>query len=443
MILLFPEDAYHPPSSQVYENQITVMLKSFIEVDPDSHFPIQNLPYGAFEKENGEIHLCSAIGDYIIDLFVLDEEGLFDGPELNNQYAFQDSTLNYFMSLGKPAWAEARNTLQSLLSADNSLLRDDTLLRERVFKKRAEVELVMPVQIGDYTDFYSSEQHARNVGSMFRDPENALLPNWKHLPVGYHGRASSIVLSGTELHRPKGQIISGNSDQPQFGPSKNLDFELEVGFLTGSGNKLGSSIPVDEAENHIFGLVLVNDWSARDIQKWEYQPLGPFLAKSWATSISSWIVTMEALEPFRTTCPEQNPKPLDYLHQKNRSTFDIQLDVFLKTEKQDRPHKICSSNFRHLYWTMAQQLAHQTVAGCNVQPGDLYASGTISGTDKHSYGSMLELAWKGTKPLELPSGEKRSFIENGDEVIMTGYAQGDTFKVGFGEVTGRILPAKE
>ncbi len=419
------------------------MLKSFIEVDSDSHFPIQNLPYGAYETEQGDIHLCSAIGEYIVDLFVLDEEGLFDGPELNNQYAFQDSSLNYFMSLGKPAWMEARNTVQSLLSADSEILRDDALLRQRVFKKRNSVELVMPVQIGDYTDFYSSEQHARNVGSMFRDPDNALLPNWKHLPVGYHGRASSIVLSGTDLCRPKGQTIPNDSEQPIFGPSQKLDFELEMGFLTGPGNKLGHSISVHEAEEHIFGLVLVNDWSARDIQKWEYQPLGPFLAKSWATSISPWIVTMEALEPFRMACPEQNPQPLDYLHQTTRTTFDIQLEVHLKTEKLKQPHRICSTNFKHLYWTMAQQLAHQTVAGCNVQPGDLYASGTISGNEDDSYGSMLELTWNGTSPLTLPSGEKRSFLEDEDKVIMTGYAKGDGFKIGFGEVAGKILPAIE
>jgi fumarylacetoacetase len=418
------------------------MLTSFIDVHPDSHFPIQNLPYGAFETKEGEIHLCSAIGDYIIDLYVLDEAGLFDGPILENQLVFQESTLNYFMSLGKPAWQEARETLQSLLAADNATLRDNSELRERVFIPRKSVELVLPVQIGDYTDFYSSEQHAQNVGSMFRDPENALLPNWKHLPVGYHGRASSIVISGTELHRPKGQVIPKGSDQPVFKPSENLDFELEVGFLTGPGNKLGESISVNEAEDHIFGLVLVNDWSARDIQKWEYQPLGPFLAKSWATSISPWIVTLEALEPFRTPSSKQDPVPLGYLDQAERTTFDINLEVSLKTKKLSKHHPICSSNFKYLYWTIAQQLAHQTVSGCNVQPGDLYASGTISGPTKENYGSMLELAWKGTKPIKLPSGEQRSFIEDGDEVIMTGFAQGKEFRVGFGEVSGKILPAK-
>jgi|TARA_R100000005_G_C4976653_1_gene187811 fumarylacetoacetase len=419
-----------------------MMLTSFIDVHPDSNFPIQNLPYGAYRTEHGDIHLCSAIGEYIIDLYVLDEHELFDGPLLNNQLVFQDSTLNYFMSLGKPVWQEARKTLQSLLSNDNPKLRDDAGLRDLVFKLREDIEMVMPVQIEDYTDFYSSEQHAKNVGSMFRDPENALLPNWKHLPIGYHGRTSSIVLSGTEVHRPKGQILKKDAVQPAFEPSKNLDFELEVGFLTGPGNKLGESISVDEAEDHIFGMVLVNDWSARDIQKWEYQPLGPFLAKSWATSISPWIVTLDALEPFRFPSTPQDPTPLEYLNQKQRTTFDIELEVFLKTEKLSEPYKLCSSNFRHLYWTIAQQLAHQTAAGCNVRPGGLYASGTISGPTEDSYGSMLELAWKGTKPITLPSGETRTFLEDGDEVTMTGFAQGDNFRVGFGEVIGKISPAK-
>ncbi|MEX0608074.1 MAG: fumarylacetoacetase [Balneolaceae bacterium] len=418
------------------------MLKSFIEVPADSHFPIQNLPYSAFKTEDGEIHLCSAIGEYIIDLFVLDEEGLFDGPELRSQFAFQDSTLNFFMGMGKSAWSEARKSLQSLLSEENPALRDNDALRNRVFHSISEVELVLPVEIGDYTDFYSSEQHARNVGTMFRDPENALMPNWKHLPVGYHGRASSVVISGTDLHRPKGQTIPKDSDTPVFGPCKLLDFELEMGFFSGPGNMLGDTIPINEAEDHIFGLSLVNDWSARDIQKWEYQPLGPFLAKNWATSISPWIITTEALEPFRIKSPEQNPEPLEYLQQKNRSTFDIQLEVFLKSEKMDDAYKICTSNFKNLYWTMAQQLAHHSITGCNIQPGDLYASGTISGPTENSYGSMLELAWKGTKPIKLPNGEERKFIQDGDEVMMAGFAEGDGYRIGFGEVKGKILPAK-
>ena len=418
------------------------MLRSFIEVEVSSHFPIQNLPYGAYETEEGEIHLCSAIGDFIVDLFVLDEEGLFDSPLLKDQYVFQDSTLNYFMSLGKEVWNEARGKLQEILSEDNPVLRDNEVLRERVLKPIKDVEMVLPVQIGDYTDFYSSEQHAFNVGKMFRGEENALMPNWKHLPVGYHGRASSVVISGTDLHRPKGQTIPNDSDTPIFGPCKLLDFELEMGFFSGPGNELGNPIDIKEAEDHIFGLTLVNDWSARDIQKWEYQPLGPFLAKNWATSISPWIIPIQALEPFRIGCEKQDPKPLEYLQQKNRSTFDIQLEVYLMNKNLSEPHKICTSNFKNLYWTMAQQLAHHTVTGCNVQPGDLYASGTISGPREDSYGSMLELTWKGTNPLELPSGEERKFIEDGDEVIMTGFAAGEGYRIGFGEVRGKILPAK-
>ncbi len=419
-------------------------MKSFISVDEESHFPIQNLPYGAFMTEDGETHLCSAIGDYVIDLFVLDEAGLFDGPLLSDQFVFQDSTLNYFMSLGKSAWKEARETLTNLLKEDNPTLRDDDLLRARVFIPMEEVEMVMPVEIGDYTDFYSSEQHAFNVGSMFRDPENALMPNWKHLPVGYHGRTSSVVISGTDLPRPQGQTIPADSDTPVFSESKLLDFELEVGFLTGPGNELGEPISIDNAEDHIFGLVLVNDWSARDIQKWEYQPLGPFLAKNWATSISPWIVTLDALEPFRIEMPEQDVEVLSYLKQSNpRTTFDINLDVFLENEKLEEPFELCHSNYKYMYWNMHQQLAHQTITGCNVKPGDLYASGTISGKDEHSYGSMLELSWKGTKPIQLPNGDERKFLKDGDNVIMTGYAKNDDFTIGFGVVEGKILPAKK
>lgn len=418
------------------------MLKSFIAVDKDSHFPIQNLPFSAFITEGGEIHLCSAIGEYVIDLFVLDEEGLFDGKLLKDQFVFQDSTLNFFMGLGKQTWQEARNTLTNLLREDNPTLRDDDLLRARVFVPMEDVELVLPVEIGDYTDFYSSEQHAFNVGSMFRDPDNALMPNWKHLPVGYHGRASSIVMSGTDLHRPKGQTIPNDADQPVFGESKLVDFELEVGFFTGPGNELGDRISVDNAHDHIFGMVLVNDWSARDIQKWEYQPLGPFLAKNWATSISPWIVTLEALEPFKIAMSEQDPEVLPYLKQKDRSTFNINLEVYLDNDELEEPHKLATSNYKHMYWSMAQQLSHQTVTGCNVRPGDMYASGTISGNTEDSYGSMLELSWKGTKPIKLSNGTERKFIQDGDSIIMTGFAENEDYKIGFGAVEGKVLPAK-
>jgi len=419
-------------------------LESFIEVDSDSHFPIQNLPYGvARSKDDGEVFICTAIGNYVVNLAELDAAGVFDGPELDGKPVFRERTLNSFMELGRSAWAEARSYISTLLSADEAALRDNKPLQERVLTPMDKVEMMLPVDIGDYTDFYSSEQHATNVGSMFRDPENALKPNWKHLPVGYHGRASSVVISGTDLHRPKGQILPPDSDDtPIFDACKLCDFELEMGFLTGPGNELGNPISVTDAEDHIFGLMLVNDWSARDIQKWEYQPLGPFLAKNWATSVSPWIVTLDALEPFRIQGPDQDPEPLPYLKSEGKWNFDINLEVYLQGKSMDEAHKICASNAKNLYWNIAQQLAHHTITGCNVRPGDLYASGTISGKEKSSYGSMLELSWKGTDPIEFPNGETRTFLENGDEVTMTGYADTEEYRIGFGEVTGKILPAK-
>jgi fumarylacetoacetase len=419
-------------------------MQSLISVDPDSHFSIKNLPYGVFiHPKNNEHRICTALGNTVIDLNELEKSGLFSGKILKNSDVFSEPVLNRFMSMGRDAWTEARQTLTALLTTENPALKNDADLQKRAFNPMDSVQMAMPATIGDYTDFYSSEQHAFNVGSMFRDPDNALLPNWKHLPVGYHGRASSVVISGTELHRPVGQTKADDADAPSFGPCRLLDFELEVGFFTGPGNELGEPIPVGEASRHIFGMVLVNDWSARDIQKWEYVPLGPFLAKNWATTISPWIVTMDALEPFRVEGPKQNPEPLPYLQTKGNQTFDIQLDVSLKTEKQKEPVRICSSNFKYLYWNMSQQLAHHTITGCNIKPGDLYASGTISGPTEDSYGSMLEISWKGTKSITLPSGEERKFLQDGDTVIMTGYAQGDGYRVGFGEVTGKILQAKK
>lgn len=418
------------------------MLKSFIPVSEYSHFPIENLPYGAYRTGEGEIHLCSAIGAYIVDLFVLEEEGFFDGPFLKDKNVFQESTLNHFMSMGKKAWSEARNTLQKILSENHPDLQNDKALRQRVFLLQNEVEMVLPVRIGDYTDFYSSEQHARNVGSMFRDPEKALLPNWKHVPVGYHGRSSSVVISGTPLHRPCGQILPEGQSSPVFEPSKRLDFELEMGFLTGPGNTLGTSIPVHEARDHIFGFVLLNDWSARDIQKWEYQPLGPFLAKNWATSISPWVVTTEALNDHWVPALQQDPVPLDYLQHSPLEVLDIQLEVQINTAKLDHPYTLCRTNYRNMYWTPEQQLAHQTITGCNVRPGDLYGSGTISGMDRTSYGSLLELSWNGSQPISLPSGETRTFLEDGDEIIMTAFAENNGKRIGFGEVRGKILPPR-
>ncbi|MGH7177216.1 MAG: fumarylacetoacetase [Tepidisphaeraceae bacterium] len=419
-------------------------LRSFIPVAPDSHFPIQNLPFGVFaRKSDGKPAIGTAIGDFVVDLSVIEESGLLAGPALGDAKPFSQPTLNRFMSMGRPAWHEARAVISHLLREDEALLRDNADLRDRSIVSMADVNMLMPCEIGDYTDFYSSREHATNVGIMFRGKENALMPNWLHLPVGYHGRASSIVLSGTDLYRPRGQTKADDADLPTFGPSKSVDFELEMGFFVGPGNALGEPIPVARAMDHIFGMVLVNDWSARDIQKWEYVPLGPFLAKNFGTSISPWIVTMDALEPFRTAGPEQQPPPLSYIKTDDFRAYDINLEVTLQTGKLDQPQRICLSNFKNLYWNICQQLAHHTVNGCNLKSADLLASGTISGSTPDSLGSMLELAWKGTKPIQFPSGETRSFIADGDRVTMSGWCQGDGYRIGFGEVTGRILPAKE
>jgi len=419
-------------------------LRSWVPVPPDSHFPIQNLPYGAFCRGDNDVpEIGVAIGEYVLSVNELAEAGLLDDvAAAGGRFSFeQQLDLNLFLMYGPKAWRAVRARLSEILRHDNSRLRDDAGLRGRALIPQAEVAMEVPVDIHDYTDFYSSRQHAANVGTMLRGPENALQPNWLHLPVAYHGRASSIVISGTDLQRPCGQTKADDASAPTFGPSCNVDFELEMGFFVGPGNELGRPIPIAEARDHIFGLVLVNDWSARDIQKWESVPLGPFLAKNFGTSISPWVVTLEALEPYRVTGPVQNPAPLPYLQTTGPQAYDIQLEVNLQTAKMDRPHRICASNARHLYWNIAQQLAHHTVNGCNLQPGDLLASGTISGPTPDSYGSMLELAWKGTKPLQLPNGETRTFLEDGDRVTMTGWCQGPGYRVGFGEVTGRILPA--
>jgi fumarylacetoacetase len=418
-------------------------LRSFIEVKPESHFPIQNLPYGVcHSRKTGKAFICTAIGDYVVNLMELEAAGLFRQSRLEDEKVFHERTLNKFMSLGHDTWLSVRLILSDLLNANEPTLRDNEGLRKQVFTPMSEVDMLLPVQIGDYTDFYSSEQHARNVGTMFRGPENALQPNWKHLPVGYHGRASSVVVSDTDIHRPQGQLIPKDADSPIFSACNLLDFELEIGFLTGPGNNLGNPIPVEEARKHIFGLVLVNDWSARDIQKWEYVPLGPFLAKGFATSISPWIITLDALEPFETSGPTQNPEPLPYLKD-GKGWYDVTLEVLLQSERMDEPQKISRTNARNLYWSIGQQLAHQTITGCNVQPGDLYASGTISGDAKDSYGSLLELSWQGQHPISLPNGEERRFIEDGDTITMRGSAQGDGYCIGFGEVSGKILPPKE
>jgi fumarylacetoacetase len=320
-------------------------------------------------------------------------------------------------------------------------LRDDAALREQALLPMSEAVMQLPADIGDYTDFYSSREHATNVGTMLRGADNALMPNWLHLPVAYHGRASSIVVSGTDVRRPCGQSKPDKDDAPLFGPSRSLDFELEMAVFVGPGNELGTPIPIGQADEQLFGMVLLNDWSARDIQAWEYVPLGPFLAKNFATTISPWVVTLEALEPFRTAGPVQNPTSLPYLQTSGPGAYDIQLEVLLQSEKMDRPARISHSNFKYLYWSMAQQLAHHTVNGCNLRPGDLLASGTISGPTPDSYGSLLELTWRGSKPLTLPNGDTRTFLQDGDRLTLTGWCQGDGYRVGFGEATGRILPA--
>ena len=414
-------------------------LKSFIDVPRDSHFPLENLPFGVFKPGEGAARIGVALGEHVVDLSVLEEAGQF--RDLESRELFSQDSLNGFLALGRPAWRRVREVLQRLLSAETETLRDDKKLRERVFHRQADVVMQLPTKIGNYTDFYSSYHHAHNVGTMLRGPENALMPNWKWMPVAYHGRASSVVVSGAQVRRPQGQIKPPDAAAPIFGATKSLDYELEMAFLIGPGNSLGQPVPIDQAVDHIFGLVLMNDWSARDIQAWEYQPLGPFLAKNFCTSISPWVVTLEALEAFRKPLPRQDPEPLSYLRAKNDFTFDIQLEARLQTAKMKTPHTITRTNFQNLYWSVSQQLAHHTIGGCNLQPGDLLASGTISGESEESRGCMLELTWRGANPLKLPTDETRKWLEDGDELSISGWCEGDGYRVGFGEVSGRVLPA--
>jgi len=424
-------------------SSLDTSLRSFIDVAPDSHFPIHNLPYGVFKTSaSSSARIGVAIGDQVLDLSVLAEERLLSGGALGDGPVFREPTLNAFMALGRPAWTAARSALTTLLRNDEPTLRDNAGLRDAAFHLQSAVEMVLPAAIGDYTDFYSSREHATNIGIMLRGKDNALQPNWLHIPVGYHGRSSSVVISGTDVRRPKGQTKPADTDQPTFGPSRLMDFELEMGFFVGPGNTLGENIPIVSAPGHIFGMVLVNDWSARDIQAWEYVPLGPFLSKNFATSISPWVVTMDALEPFRCAGPEQtDPKPFPYLMCPDDRAYDIQLEVLLRSRKMDSPERIASSNLRYMYWNVCQQLAHHTINGCNAQPGDLYGSGTISGPEKHERGSMMELSWRGAETIHLPNGEERKFLADGDTVIMTGCCEKDGVRVGFGDVRGTLLPA--
>ena len=417
-------------------------LKSWIEVDEKSDFPIQNIPFGIYSpKGGGDLHVATAIGNYVLDLAYLDEAGYFQNTEVEGTEIFHEPTLNAFMSLGRKAWKDTRNVISHLLNKDTEKLRDNKELRELVLVPMEDAEMEFPVDIGDYTDFYSSKEHASNVGTIFRGPENALMPNWLHLPIAYHGRASSIILDGGNVVRPKGQTKLPSAENPSFGDSKRMDFELEMGLFIGTGNSLGERISVKDAEEHIFGMALVNDWSARDIQAWEYQPLGPFLAKNLATTISPWIITLEALEPFRCSGPKQEPEPLEYLRNEKDSTFDINLEIHLKSEKMDEYELISSSNYNYLYWDMNQQIVHHTTTGCNLRTGDMLASGTISGPEKNSRGSMLELTWGWSEPLKLSNGEERLALEDGDTVMLKGWCQGDNYRIGFGKCTGKLLPS--
>ncbi|MFA7447072.1 MAG: fumarylacetoacetase [Weeksellaceae bacterium] len=414
-------------------------MKSFISYDSNSDFSIHNIPFGIGIFDDDVIACVTRIGDTVVDLGALFHNGYFDKFDLEEN-VFDAFTLNEFISLGKSVTVPIREHIQQLLLEGSELSTDDET-KEAAFYPIDKVSMQMPVHIPNYTDFYSSIEHATNVGKMFRDPDNALLPNWRHIPVGYHGRASSIVISGTPIHRPKGQTMPKDAETPVFGPSNRLDFELEVAFITNSFTELGDNVPTAEAEDHIFGLVLFNDWSARDIQKWEYVPLGPFLGKNFGSSISPWVVTLEALNPFRVEGPKQEPEVLPYLKYEGKKNFNLHLQTFIQPENGEE-NLICTSNFKYMYWNMAQQLAHHTINGCNIEAGDMYASGTISGKTEDSYGSLLELSWSGTKTLKLSDGTERTFIEDNDTIIMRGWCEEDGKRVGFGEVSGKILPAK-
>jgi len=415
-------------------------LKSFIQVPRESHFPIQNLPYGVFTTPaNSMPRVGVAIGDQVLDLAVLEHAELFDVSP--GERLFNRSTLNAFIERGPDAWRRVRSAISELLQEKNPRLRDDARLRARAFVPQGAARMLMPLHIPGYTDFYSSKEHATNVGSMFRDPQHALLPNWLYVPIAYNGRASSIVVSGTPVMRPNGQTKPTAAKQPVFGASGKLDFELEMGCIVGVGNAIGEPVPVAAAPARAFGMVLLNDWSARDVQQWEYIPLGPFNSKTFSTSISPWVVSMEALQPFRVEGPVQDPPPLAYLETSGPQAYDIQLEASLAV--RDKPAAIIArTNYRRMYWSVAQQIAHHTVSGCNLQPGDLLGSGTISGDTPDSFGSMLELTWNGTRPLTLANGVQRTFLEDDDEVILTGWAQAKDYRVGFGEVRGRIVGAR-
>jgi len=411
-------------------------MKSWINIPKDSDFTIYNLPFGVFSTSEKSKRVGVAIGNNIIDLLVCNRVNIFEGLTIDDSI-FENDYLNEFINLGKNKTNRIREIIQNELCNNQSVLKsnNDVIL----LKKTAKMHI--PVKIGDYTDFYSSIEHASNIGSMFRDASNPLLPNWKYLPVGYHGRASSIIVSGVDIRRPKGQIKPIDSEIPVFSSSKRLDFELEMGYIIGKNSSLGSSVSTNEAEDYIFGKVLFNDWSARDIQKWEYVPLGPFLGKSFASSISPWVVTLEALEPFKVEGPIQKPGVLDYLKFSGLKNYDINLSVSIIPDESNVESQICESNFKYMYWNMSQQIAHHTVNGCNLNIGDIMASGTISGKSKNSFGSMLELSWGGKNKIKLDDGLTRTFIEDYDSIVMRGYCEKNDIRVGFGEVRSKLLPS--
>jgi fumarylacetoacetase len=414
-------------------------LRSFIDVAPTSDFPIQNLPYGVFSAKDGLApRVGVAIGEYVLDLWELEQDSRLDVGALG---VFSSPSLNPFMALGPKAWSRTRARISELLRHDQPELRDNPELRRRALVPMADVRLYMPFTVAGYTDFYSSKEHATNVGVMFRGKDNALQPNWLHMPIGYNGRASTVVVSGTKVRRPRGQLKPPTADLPSFGPCKRLDFELEMGVVVGQASPMGEMLNEAQAEEMIFGFVILNDWSARDIQQWEYVPLGPFQAKAFGTSISPWVVTREALEPFRVYGPAQDPAPLAYLKQAQANNYDMELDVALRAATMNEPQNICRTNFKYMYWSSVQQLVHHASSGCAMNVGDLLGSGTISGPEKHQRGSLLEISWNGSEPIELPGGLKRTFLEDGDSLVMRGWCQGDGYRVGFGEVEGTILAA--
>lgn len=414
------------------------MRKSFIEISAGHPFPLYNLPYGVFECR-GKTSIGVAIGDYVLDLTALEDKGYLNIPALSGKKVFNQQTLNAFLATGKDCWASVRQFLMHLLAEDTPDLRDNVLLREELLLSQDQIIMKMPVHVGGYTDFYSSLEHATNLGKMFRDPENPLLPNWKYIPVGYDGRASAIVVSGTKIKRPRGQLKIGE-DAPICAPTRQFDTEIELGFIMGTGNALGYPISVDDAINHVFGAVILLDWSARDIQRWEYVPLGPFLGKNFGTTISPWVVTMEALSPFSVLGPVQDPKPLLYLQRQN-TNFDIDLRLQIKTPKMDAYQEIACTNYKYMYWDIAQQVAHHTVNGCNLQPGDILGTGTISGPTSDSYGSLIELTWGGKNPIHLNSGESRLYLEDNDSMQVIATAQKDNLCIGFGHAEAMVLAA--